>query len=242
MTMRADGPRAVGWTAFLLGTIVVLRAAAVGTLGTPPLTSLGALTDWGDAHDPATSAIALVRFVAELVAWYLLGLTMLFGAAGALRSGGITTLADALAVPGARSLVRGGLGLGLLASTAAGAAPPGDAPSGAPSTAVMQPHLRDTTERGTAWMTPGPTSVGHTPAPETAPPAVPAPTTWIVAEGESFWSIAHDVLADVNGHAPDDDQVDPYWRALIDANRARLADDADPDLIHAGQVFELPPV
>lgn len=247
MTAPADGRRTLGWIAFLLGAIVILRAAASGSLDAPPLTSLGALGDWGDARDPATSAIALVRFAAELVAWYLLGLTALYGVAGALRSGGITALADALAVPGAQGLVRGGLGLGLLASTAAGAATADDVAPRAPSTAVMQPEPSGTAERGTARMTPQTFPASPEPTPvaeptEPVPPTTPGPTTWTVADGESFWSIAHDVLAETGSREPADSEIDRYWRALIETNRARLVDDGDPGLIHPGQVFELPPV
>lgn len=243
MTTRTETRRAFGWVTFLLGTIVLLRVAATGTLDAPPLTSVGALADWGDARGPATSAMALVRFVGELVAWYLLGLTVLYGVASTLRSGGITALADALAVPGARGLVRGGLGLGLLASTAAGATNTDDHAPPAPTTAVMQPLLSGTADRGTAWMTPHPTVAEPAPAPAPQPdrPAPPSPTTWTVAEGESFWSIAHDVLVDVTGREPADTEIDPYWRSLVDANRARLVDSGDPDTIHPGQVFELPP-
>jgi nucleoid-associated protein YgaU len=34
--------------------------------------------------------------------------------------------------------------------------------------------------------------------------------------------------------------VAPYWRAVIDANRDRLAVPGDPDLILPGQVIVLP--
>lgn len=249
MSRFTGGTRAVAWISFLVVTIVVLRAAATGTLDAPPLTSLGALADWGDARDPATTAIALVRFSAELAAWYLLGLTSLYGAASVLRSGGITALGDALAVPGAKGLVRTGLGLGLLASTAVGTTAEDEAASRAPSTATMQPEPSASVDRGTARMTPEGASTSTTAQPGTARPTVPSatatataprPTTWTVDAGESFWTIASDVLAEALGREPSDAEVDPYWRTLIEANRGRLVDGDDPDLIHPGQVFELP--
>ena len=248
MSARAGGRRALGWLAFLIGTIVVLRAAASGTLAAPPLRSLDALAAWADARSPVPTAVAMVRFAAEIAAWYLLGLTALYGAAALLRSGGVTALADALAVPGARRLVRGGLGLGLLASTAAGASNTDDhADARAPSTAMMQPVAVGAGDPGTARMAPqspvAERSEGEhaTPAPEPGAGEAP-PTTWVVDHGESLWTIATDVLAGALGRAPSDAEVDPYWRSLVDANRGRLVDDGDPDLILPGQVFELPPL
>ncbi|WP_436792680.1 LysM peptidoglycan-binding domain-containing protein [Actinospongicola halichondriae] len=233
--------RTLAWIALLVAAIVALRLAATGDLAPPPLTSLDALGTWTDGREPAAAAIALVRFVAELTAWYLLGLSTLVALATALRSGGVASLADALAVPGATRLVRGGLGLGLVAATAVGAAT-SEPEHAATAGAVMQP-LRgedaphDNTADGTARMVP----VTVVASPPAAPTIVSgASDTWTVSEGESLWSIATDVLAAALGRTPDDAEIDPYWRALIDANRHRLVDPDDADLIHPGQVFETP--
>jgi hypothetical protein len=56
-----------------------------------------------------------------------------------------------------------------------------------------------------------------------------------------MWGKAAAVLTDAWRRPPTDAEVVPYWQALIEANRARLADPANPDLIFAGQSFELPP-
>ena len=249
---RARAGRALGWTALVLGAVIVLRANAGGDLAAPPITSLAALGDWAERRDSATMAIALVRFAAELAGWYLLGLSVLYGLAHVLRWRGLSSLADALAAPGAARLVRSGLGVGLLASTAAGATAPADAATQAgPTTAVMQPVEQD--EPGTAWMVPDPSSTTTTTTTtttvavdetgdETSQPVQtkPAPSTWTVSEGESFWTIAEDVLESALGRRPSDDEVDPFWRALIDTNRHRLADPDEPDIILPGQVFEVP--
>ncbi|MFP5322935.1 MAG: LysM peptidoglycan-binding domain-containing protein, partial [Acidimicrobiia bacterium] len=60
--------------------------------------------------------------------------------------------------------------------------------------------------------------------------------------GDSFWTIAEETVSDALARPATDDEVDPYWRRLVEANRARLVDPADPDLLHPGQVLELPPL
>ena len=56
----------------------------------------------------------------------------------------------------------------------------------------------------------------------------------------TFWGIATNVLSAAWHRSPTDTELLPYWRLLIDHNRDRLADPANPDLIYAGQIFELP--
>ena len=78
------------------------------------------------------------------------------------------------------------------------------------------------------------------------PPAVaempePAPATYTVTPGDTFWSIADQTLR-AAGLDPDDEAIVPYWRSLIEANRDRLRARDEPDLIFPGQVFVLPPV
>jgi hypothetical protein len=44
------------------------------------------------------------------------------------------------------------------------------------------------------------------------------------------------------GRPVTDLEIAPYWLALIDANRTRLAVPSEPGFIYPGQVFVLPPV
>jgi LysM repeat protein len=80
-----------------------------------------------------------------------------------------------------------------------------------------------------------------TPADPTTP-AAPVTTVHRVADGEHFWSIATEQLRARLGRTPGDDEIVRYWLALIEANRDRLADPADPDLIHPGLELLLPEV
>ena len=230
--------RAVAWLGFLVSVLIVLRLTGTGGLARPPLTSLEDLSTWADDRGPAASTIALVRFGAELVTWYLLGLSLLHASASGLRLGGARSMADVLALPGAGRLVRTGLGVGLVASSAV-SGESAEPPPQPPGTATMQP-LRDVAPTtGTAAMRPLP-EPDPVAAPTTRQTSVAElPRTHRVVEGESFWTIAAEALEQAWGRPPSGAEIDPYWRALVDANRGRLAGD-DPDLILPGQVFELP--
>ena len=65
-------------------------------------------------------------------------------------------------------------------------------------------------------------------------------STWIVEAGDHLWSIAERTLASAWARAVSDDEVAPYWRHVVEHNRARLADPSNPDLIFPGQTFLLP--
>jgi LysM domain len=75
-----------------------------------------------------------------------------------------------------------------------------------------------------------------------AAPALPAvdAATWLVAAGDSLWSIAEEIVRTAQPDAADR-TVTRYWRALTDANRASLVDPANPDLLVPGQQLTLPP-
>lgn len=85
---------------------------------------------------------------------------------------------------------------------------------------------------------------------EPAAPAVgpdleaPAPTsddTWVVEGGDSFWSIAEEIVTSRSpGGPPADEEIARYWRQLIAANRDQLAAPDHPDLLLPGQTLVLP--
>ncbi len=63
--------------------------------------------------------------------------------------------------------------------------------------------------------------------------------TWIVRSGEHFWSIATSHVGDTLGHPPTAPQVVEYWKTLVAANLSVIRS-GNPDLIHPGEVLELP--
>jgi hypothetical protein len=71
------------------------------------------------------------------------------------------------------------------------------------------------------------------------PASAAAPSSWTVEAGDSFWSIAAETVAPAR-EAPDDRRVIGYWRRLVEANRGRLLDPGNPDLLVPGQELVLP--
>lgn len=241
MTRAARG---VTWLLGLLSVGVALRLAATGDLAAPPVASLDGLSGWVDARQPVAAAVALARVAAELSVWYLLAVSALHVIAGATRAAGGHRLADAITTPAVRRLLRAGLGLGLAAASSVG----GQDEVGAPGTVTMTPVAESPVVSQTRIEEPGGTAsmrpdVARDAGGAQLVPAAPGgPTTWLVGPGDSFWSIAEELLADAWGRPPTDAETDPVWRGLVEANRGRLVDPGDPDAIHPGQVFEVPPL
>lgn len=91
----------------------------------------------------------------------------------------------------------------------------------------------------------GPSAAPQTAVPAPAVAAAPAlptvdPTVWVVAPGDSLWSIADEVVRDVRPGATGR-EVSAYWRGLVAANRASLVDPENPDLLVPGQRLIVPP-
>jgi nucleoid-associated protein YgaU len=137
--------------------------------------------------------------------------------------------------------------------TPATAPTPAPAPAAAPSPrpAATSPSTQATAAPPEAT-TREPTPAAAAATPPTAPaPAVttpPAPMapgavpgSWSVRPGDHFWAIAEQVLADAWGRPPTDAEVGRYWRTLVETNRSRLPDPANPDLLFPGQSLTVPP-
>lgn len=231
-----------GWIVALVATILVLGRLGSGQLSTPPLLDRSELQRWLDDRDAVVAAFALIRLVGLALAWYLLVVTVLGLAARLSRIPGLVRLADLATLPAVRKILGAAAGVGLTASAASLMAAdllPGKAPGGGAAltdTAVVMERLPEgedviirrlpEVEEGTATL-----DVEEVPA--------AAEPTWTAQPGDHLWHIAEATLAEGWGRAPTDPEVVPYWTALIEANRDVVA---DPDLIHPGQTFRLPPV
>ncbi|MGI8684325.1 MAG: LysM peptidoglycan-binding domain-containing protein [Acidimicrobiales bacterium] len=122
-------------------------------------------------------------------------------------------------------------------STTSAPATGAPATSSAPSTtSTSAPTTSPPTSRATGDSARPPAATA-TPA---RSPAAAAGRTWRVQPGDHFWSVAERVLAEAWQRGPTDAEVDPYWRALVDANRAVLRDPGNADLLFPDQVIAVP--
>lgn len=62
------------------------------------------------------------------------------------------------------------------------------------------------------------------------------------AAGDSMWVLAERHMVDILGRPVSGSGLAGYWATVVEANRDRYPDPANPDLIHVGQRFVLPPV
>ena len=112
-------------------------------------------------------------------------------------------------------------------------------------------QFRDPSLIRPGWHLEVPASDGLAERPATtgAPAAAPAPAsietaaaaggTYVVEPGDSYWSVAEDVLRGDPAGAPSAAEVLAATEALRDLNALRL-DRSDPDLIHPGDILVLP--
>lgn len=218
-------------------TLAGLVAAGSGALAAPPTGSWATAVAWYEQVGAERAAVVVLRLLAMVgVAWLLVGATLQLVASVSLRQE-VQRVADALSPAMLRRVAHGVASLSVTAGLGVPsvAAMPADDP---PGTAVMQ-VLEEAAEPTT--------TIPPTP-PATAPAAIPVPAPAraaveeevVVEAGDSFWSLAADVIAEARGAVPGDREVVEYWQRLIAANRARLVDPANPDLLFPGQTLTLP--
>lgn len=113
-----------------------------------------------------------------------------------------------------------------------------------PTTTTTSASTTTTVAPATTTTSPPPETPGLVPEfPALAPdPAQHAPAEAVAQRGDHLWGIAEQALTRQLDRAPSGAEVASYWRRLIEANRSRLVDPSNPDLIYAGQRFELPPL
>ncbi len=225
--------------------LMVLGAGTTLTavlLAAPPSVS-GGTTAW-TGEELATACLWTLSIACG--AWLTLT-TLVCVAAAARGHVGLARRAAALAPPLARRALEtaalGALTLTPVPAFAASAAP-GTTPAG------ISRHVTTVDGRNGLEI-----PVVRAPAPETAraPARHPAPADrvrepvpqtrhHVVRAGDNLWRIASSEVARRTGNArPADRDVAPYWRRLVELNRASLRSH-DPSLIFPGEVVTLPAV
>jgi hypothetical protein len=249
----------------LVAAVFVLRVSGRGSLRLPPVDNAAAWHTWFAENDATTLAFAFVRVLALGAAWYCVLVTAAGTAARLSRAATLVALVDRVTLPPLRRLLSVTLTAGL-ATGLAGAAvaatpttvtpgpavtvtmhrlPPASAPGAVPptTTTTTTPSAPTTTTTTVAESAPAPPATPDlAPSPASAPSSTPSSASgrWTVRPGDCFWSIAADVLSRAWGRPAADAEIAPYWRRLVEANRAALVDASNPDLVFPGQVFTLP--
>lgn len=246
----ARGPGAVrrslpliAWVGALAG--VLAAAMAIGSspaFAGPTSARPGELATWAAGRSPVEAAFALLRVVVICLAAYLLVGTAVVVVARVLRAGRLLAVVDVVTLRWTRHVVELALGAGLLtvpltanhagatdrwAITASEVPPEASGGDGAgPADPVARP----------AWQH-GPPTMQRLDPPEQV---AAASSEVVVGAGDHLWSVAERALAAAWGRAPVDEEVAPFWEQVVEVNRARLADPANPDLLFVGQVVAVP--
>lgn len=229
----------------LLGVIALLRWLG-GPLGIQHSEGATGVTRLGDVPEPVLLALSIIRLGAFGAALYGIALATMALAAILTRRPDIERLATKMAPPRLRKALVSLIGLGVLSSAATVSGPPLPQPPSAAALDYSGGHAVGTpTTTTSAVPRSGPATVTepHVEAGagvETPPPALP--NMWVIRPGDHLWSVAANTLSTHLGRVATDDEVDPYWRAVVELNRSSLLDPCDPDLVFSGQVIELPPL
>jgi len=244
-----DRARLVAWTAGLSAVVAAMVALGDGALAGPDLRAPSTWATWAQGSSTPDAVMAVLRLVVLGLAAYLLVVTLLAVAFRLGSAGREVSVLDVVTLPFVRSIVRAGVGVGLVGATVAGvAAQPSVRSAPTSADAAMVAAAASPAPTISAVDEPVPTATPEGAAaeavvPELAVPQVAVPDatpTWTVVAGDHLWSIAERTVAAMLGRTPTEGEVVPYWRSLIDANRATLADPGNPDLLYSGQVLTLP--
>ena len=244
----------VAWVGALAA--VLAGAIALGStpaLAAPPLTRPGELGDWAAARQPVEAAFAVLRVVVVALACYLLFVTVLAVVLRLGRAGRLVTAFDVLTLPWVRLIVQGALGVGLVGATLAAVGSAAADPSANPSrtftaadarlaaSAPEHPRAGDDLLVRLPDVESGPPTMQQVDEPATVALAAPLAGEVTLEAGDHLWSVADRALTDAWGRAPSDDELAPFWEQVVEANRDRLPDPANPDLVFPGEVVTVPP-
>lgn len=237
----------LAWIATLGATLAGLIAVGE-TLPSPPVTEPSAWGQWFAAQPAVVAVFGLVRLLAIGFGGYLLASILVGTLARLLRAARLVRLADALTLPMVRRLISTAVGVSIATAAMTGLR---DDEVWQTDGTVVTAEMAHTGEAGVGMASLGDAddagvtmalsdAEGGEGAPAQASEDSEAARTVTAATGDHLWGLAAQALSDHRGAAPSDDEVMGYWQRLIEANRERLADPANPDLIYPGQEFVLP--
>ena len=144
---------------------------------------------WLSSADPLDAILVVLAGAGFLLCLYLAIVSGLSCLAGGLRLDGLTRFVNRLTVPPLRRLLRLGVAGGVLASTVGGTIMA--TPAGGSHRALLPPSSASESDAAVLSASSGDDAAGPlTGIAPTRPAMIDASGVWIVAEGESWWSIA----------------------------------------------------
>jgi hypothetical protein len=231
---------------WLTSVVMVATALAAlwhtghGLLRPPPLSISGAGA-WLAQRDALVVSFVFVRVLALVAGAYLL-LVLVLGGVAQVASGArrYHVLVDRLSF-GLAPAVLSTVGLSTVA-IAAGPVAHAQVPTSSTATIhAIRSQPPPSPTRATIRAVSAASTTTTTAPSAPAPP--PSTTThdaeqYVVAPGDSLWSVAASRISDVTGRTDlGDDEIASYWRSVLAVN-----DLANPDLLFVGQTIELPAV
>ena len=235
MTSKASPsrPRAVMALATMVALIILLHLAARFGLRGPDAFSREGFTQW--AQDPVVLVGTVARWLAVALSYYL---AVVIFAVSFLGAGRPDSRWSWLGPSNLTSLI--GVLLGVSAVTVPLALHVNATGSSGDQLSSNQPLVLQQVEPLT--LTELDQELAESSASATTPDTTQGDDLWVVECGESFWSIARETLLDTRPQEDlTDQQIATYWRVLIEANKERLVEPGNPDLILPGQELILPP-
>lgn len=186
---------------------------------------------------------AVRRLVHGAVGVAIAATTITPGAAGATTDAGVRQFATVTALEDATTTTTVTTTTVTPSSVATTVPAPAAGPTPVQSSAG-EDHLARVVALDDAGPTPDPAhgpsgrpNAASTP-PAEAGPHIPA--TWQLRPGEHLWHVAEATLTRHLERSPSEEETSAYLEALVEVNRHRLVVPANPDLVLAGQVVELP--
>ena len=219
----------MGYRLMVVGTSAAVVLTVLGSRVAVPLPAPDDLRRWLDTTDPAAILSGLGRGFALALAALVIGLGSLHVLAALAPSPQVRHWV-ARVTPRTFQLV-----VGLSVTAPVGPVGADEEPAPPTPTVVM---VDVTPADGPSPATTESVTMTHLDGRRQTPAT---DTEWRVEPGDHLWGIAEETLTDHLGRSPTDVEIEPYWRRLIAANRDRLVNPGDADLILPGQVFVLPP-
>lgn len=258
---RAVAPLVL-WLSLLSAVLLWLHRQG-GLLAPPHPAEAG---EWMAVHGPEVALMVVLRLGCLAAGWYLLVVTCGAIVARCLQAQGAVRVVESITPPLVRRLVSGIAGVALTA-TATTVAPgsPAVATSAVMASAITaagggartdpvtsasgdgsddEPtmlRILDGSDEGRRADQPAgqPVEMRMLPPQPDPEPAATGLRRHTVVAGDHFWSVAESELLAARSRPVSDKEIDPYWRLLVDTNRAEVL---DPDLLFPGQVVVVPPV